>query len=224
MYVETADVLPDTHKGVLVMSNAIKAGDVFVSLTQRTAFPYEPARHVQKGEKIALGFFEVEADQVYWYLPSSRNVLPVEDAESFLAEHTIAPPSVIVQPHGATVKPVRKGETFISVMGGVGFEQTADTDGYLLEYAGDVTDFWEKAHFDAIFGGETPDPDTFRLLRIDRASVQFVILTEETTFDFAEGEVTVPAGYVLYKDNEDVDGYVATPSSRFFGQYVCLAE
>tara|TARA_R110000868_G_scaffold110470_1_gene299242 strand:- start:530 stop:838 length:309 start_codon:yes stop_codon:yes gene_type:complete len=79
--------------------------------------------------------------------------------------------------------------------------------------------------FNAVFNtkatAQVSDQGYFRKNIADDASpISYVVLTEETTFDFIAKAYTAQAGDVLFENTNDEDGYTVVPAGYFDKNFI----
>ncbi len=126
-------------------------------------------------------------------------------------------------PTGILFQRVKKGAYPINI----GFEPVVmeDTvcDGYLLKEEGDNRwKFMEKAAFDAIFCNRHQPVERQKIVIPAEKAFKCVLLEKDTTFEFLAGDYTAAAGSVLYKNNDDRDGYSVVSQISFFQKHLIL--
>ena len=80
--------------------------------------------------------------------------------------------------------------------------------------------FIAEAHYEAVFGDQQ-EIEGQKIIAIGDA-IKAVVLEDEITFEFIAGTYTAPAGYVLYANEEDEDGYTVVSPQSFFRDFVIL--
>ena len=128
-------------------------------------------------------------------------------------------------PTGILFQRVKKGAAYpINIgLGAVVMEGRAICDGYLLKEEGDNRwKFMEKAAFDAIFCNRHHPVERQQIVVPAGKAFKCVVLEKETTFGFLSGNCSAKAGWVLYEEPEDEDGYVVVPQIDFFQRFLIL--
>lgn len=133
-------------------------------------------------------------------------------------------------PAGAKVIPVRKGQNiFVQPWDDtpMGVHTTADADGFVVTLPENgKARFMSQSSFRAAFknaAAAPADQGFFKYVpQYDDLPTGYVVLEEPVTFDFKEGPYTAPAGSVLYKNDDDIDGYTVTSAESFALHFTIL--
>lgn len=81
--------------------------------------------------------------------------------------------------------------------------------------------FFPEVLYNAIFSDQLLINGNL-IIALEELPFQCFVLREETTFSFIAGEYTAPAGYILYENSEDEDGYTVVSPLNFLKDYVIL--
>ena len=169
----------------------------------------------------------VNAGDLFESVPNKQTAVPFTVVLDGLDSQEICMDPGLVKsfeiPTGILFQRVKKGAYPINI----GFEPVVmeDTvcDGYLLKEEGDNRwKFMEKAAFDAIFRNRHHPVERQQIVVPAGKSFKCVVLEKETTIGFLSGNCSAKAGWVLYEEPEDEDGYVVVPQIDFFQRFLIL--
>ncbi|MBI1214344.1 MAG: hypothetical protein GC185_00830 [Alphaproteobacteria bacterium] len=188
------------------------------------------ARPVQPGELMtldtALGIAVQQRARESGYELSAYESFS-RSHKSYLAEKDFAastepagklPPAVpreeMTAEEQAALKPVAKGEqVFVNAV--LPVLAKADYDGFILTTEDDkkvyLSNYELKAAFNNVAGAKNTHPDLV-VRRTDEPALKGIVLTEDVTFKFKEGDYEAKAGSFLYPNADDVDGFTVTES------------
>jgi len=201
----------------------VNAKEFFNASNKLSATAVANARFVKEGESAGINMsFNIEAriDNDGWYVPLP--VGQVFDDFSKLEEHLISSQSVkrFELPQGINVKKAAKGTRYVADVGFL-VESSTDYSGYLLKGTEDSGSlFIGEAHYAAVFG-DKQSVEGQALIAVGNP-ISCVVLEQEVTFEFIAGEYTAPAGFILYENPEDEDGYTVVPPMHFLREHVVL--
>jgi hypothetical protein len=207
-----------------MISTAISAQEFFNSANNKQrATLVGNSRFVKEGEKAVFNFgfnLESRVEEDGWYVPLPVGKVFEDFAE--LEEHVVNAQQVkrFELPADVKVKKVKTGETYVA---NVGFlvETSVDYSGYLIKTPGENgSRFIGEAQYVAVFGDKQPVEGQVLVAIGD--PFQCVVLEQEVTFDFIQGECTAPAGSILYENKEDEDGYTVVSPIHFLRDHVVL--
>lgn len=215
----------------------IKAEDFFKQHEDKAGecvyAPTVEARRVQEGDSVIInvGFnVQTTAEEDGWQVFVGRTPKFVND-EEFAAQFTkLNLQGTQELPEGATADPVLKGqEIYVQPWDDteLGVIANAESAGWVVTLPENGKPrFMSDAEFRATYKTDAaPLADdgqqgVFQYVpQQGDPSHRFVVLREDTTFDFDEGAYTAPAGYVLYENEDDVDGYTVVPGDHFKENY-----
>ncbi|MFN7226027.1 MAG: hypothetical protein ACK5UY_02090 [Holosporales bacterium] len=200
------------------------AKDFFNSAANKqTATAFLNARFVKEGETAIFNVginIESRVEEDGWYIPLPVGQVYEDFAE--LEEHVVAPQSVkhFELPEEINAKKVAKGASYVANVGFL-IETSTDSSGYILKEKGSSGSlFIAEAHYAAVFGDQQP-VEGQALIAVDKP-IPCIVLEQEVTFDFIAGEYTAPAGFILYENEQDEDGYTVVSPMRFLRDHVIL--
>jgi hypothetical protein len=117
-------------------------------------------------------------------------------------------------------KKVNAGESYVADVGFL-IETSEEVNGFVLKNSnGSGNTFIAEAHYEAVFGDQQ-EIEGQKIIAIGD-EIKAVVLENEVTFDFIAEEYTAPAGYILYENPEDEDGYAVVSPVQFFRDFVIL--
>jgi len=215
-----------------------KAEDVFKDYAgyegRCVQLPSYKARFVKEGEHClvpsGLGIpVEIAAEEDGWEIEARRGEYVFYNVEDFAEEFTPAKLDTSHAeelPEDAKVTPLSPGDSFIAFPfgPGLGVESTADENAFLVEFEDDAPVYINAMDFHVRFKTDLAKPDDSLMGLFNEKSAltdpeakkyKYVVLKEDTEFDFADGPYTGKEGEVLYKNEEDIDGYTVLPTSYF---------
>lgn len=207
--------------------NAAKAG-------QCKEFPVVEARKVKAGEKIIVTSFvnfSTTAPESGWEVEYQRNFRFLND-EEFKAFKQVDIVGTEKLPDGAKVVAVKKGQTIVTQPWSdttLGVQAKADSDGFLVTLPDTgKTRFMSASAFRAAFESSAAAPTDqgfFQYIPTENdPAVPFVVLDKPMTFDFKAGAYDAPAGSVLYKNEEDEDGYTLVSAEHFAQNFTVVKQ
>jgi hypothetical protein len=190
------------------------------SAQQVSAQKVEVARLIQEGDTIQvnMGFnIETSAEADGWYVPLPvGQVFDFEEIESYV----IQPQAVQHFEISSKVKKINAGDNYVANIGFL-IETSAETSGFLFEQEDSSATFFAEAHYQAVFGDQQVVQEQL-IVAVNDKITKAVVLENEVTFEFMAGTYTAPAGYVLYANEEDEDGYTVVSPIQFFRDFVIL--
>lgn len=130
-------------------------------------------------------------------------------------------------PNGAVVEPVARGERIYTQPWDdtpMGVESRAETDGFIVRLPenGNKARFMSRSAFNNTFrtaaaNDSNPHEGVFQYIpQPGDKPIGFVVLHKAIKFDFIAGPYTAPAGYILFENADDEDGYTVSPADHFF--------
>ena len=192
------------------MASAVKASDYYNNADKHIAVPVLTALLSEDG-------WLVPAKPKPYLVKTSDEAGMAELGEMELGMHSTLHHSL----EGIKVEKIRAGQFYRVGM----IPLPAPTDGYLLSVddgrPGNQKTYFTAAHYQALFGDWTPVEGSKLInasLLPDGLTQEWdkcVILEEDVTFGFADGEYTAKKGMVLYRNEGDKDGYTVLPIHHY---------
>ncbi|MBU6475474.1 MAG: hypothetical protein KGL10_08320 [Alphaproteobacteria bacterium] len=197
---------------------------------EREYIPIVTARAVKAGETVTvnsvLGIDAMVKAPEDGYQISGSGGYKKFFTEEQLKEKTVpaeglelpAPKEDIPEEELEYIQPVKKGEK-IYVNPGIPVAARADEDGFIVkDKDSDYSAFMSNYELTSLFnyaGGkyETHEQRAVVALK-DAPRLKGIILQENVTFAFRNGEYTAPKGSLLFVNADDEDGYTVTPRTN----------
>lgn len=189
--------------------------------------PLVEASRVKKGDSVINGMFAVSADEDGWQVSGHDFNAFMDDAEFQKLFKPAATGKTEDLPAGATAEQVKKGQSMVTQPFSdmdVGVQGTAPVDGWLVALPENDNKkiFMSDTSFRATFNtsaapaNNTAAQGMFRYVpQEDDKPIRYMVLDQETTFDFKAGSYAAPAGHFLYENPDDEDGYTVSPPDVF---------